>query len=166
MIKFVTGDMFAEHYDARVNPVNVVGTMGAGLALKFKRQYPGMFEVYARQCKLGHISIGHVWVWNDKDTTGDIVVNFPTKKHWKEPSQYEYIETGLDSLLRYLNTETSYLAMVAVNEQEPEHEFTVAVPALGCGYGGLDFDRVKKMIETQLASSSAIISVFEPKEKK
>ena len=73
--------------------------------------------------------------------------NFPTKRNWRDPSRYEYISDGLDALREYLNTLGSV---------------SVAVPALGCGNGGLDWDRVSKMIADKLHDVDAHILVFAP----
>ena len=145
MIEFVHGDIFATPVDIRVNTVNCVGVMGAGVALAFKQHYPEMFKEYQRDCKDGLIRPGKLHVW--RSLSDDWVVNFPTKRDWREPSRYEDISDGLDALREYLNT----LGPVSV-----------AVPALGCGNGGLDWDRVSKMIEDKLSDVDAHIRVFAP----
>ena len=54
------------------------------------------------------------------------VLNFPTKKHWRNPSKLEYIEMGLKKF-------------VATYE---EKEITsIAFPQLGCGLGGLNWEK-------------------------
>lgn len=145
MIEFVEGDMFATEADIRVNTVNCVGAMGAGVALAFKRRNPEMFKAYQAECKRGNIKPGEMFVW--KELTGDWIVNFPTKRHWRQPSLYEDIESGLVALKKYLQ------------EQGP---VTVALPALGCGNGGLDWGKVSKMIENALHGLEAHIKVFAP----
>jgi O-acetyl-ADP-ribose deacetylase (regulator of RNase III) len=146
MIQFTAGDMFEIEADARVNTVNCKGVMGAGVALAFKQRYPEMFKDYAAKCRRGQIRPGKVDVW--KTLAGDWVINFPTKRHWREPSRYEDIRTGLQDLRSYL---------------ELQGKITVTLPALGCGHGGLDWNRVKHMIEVELdALKEASIYVFEP----
>lgn len=145
MLEFTHGDMFEAAADIRVNTVNCVGVMGAGVALAFKQRYPEMFKDYQRDCKNGRVVPGRMHVW--KSLSGDWIVNFPTKRDWREPSRYEDIDSGLDDLRRYLET----LGPV-----------TVALPALGCGHGGLDWSRVSGMIRDKLMNIDAHVLVFEP----
>lgn len=122
--------------------------MGAGVALAFKNKYPRMFNDYVLACKNKEVAPGkpHVWIESDLLTTCTII-NFPTKIHWKNPSEYEYIEKGLVWLRDYL----------------VEHkEATVTLPALGCGHGGLNWDKVKEMIINFLGGLDAKILVFNP----
>lgn len=149
MIRFVSGDMFEQDFDVRVNTVNCVGVMGAGVALAFKERYPEMFREYKHECDAGNVQPGKLHVW--ETLQGDRVVNFPTKRHWRDMSRYEDIEAGLRALRDYLT---------------PLGDVAVAVPALGCGHGGLDWSRVSEMIREQLESLSARISVFEPRDSR
>jgi len=145
MLEFVKGNMFDAPADIRVNTVNCVGVMGAGVALAFKQRYPGMFKDYRRDCKHGRVQPGTMHIW--KSLTGDWIINFPTKRDWREPSRYEDIDAGLDNLRSYLN------------DVGP---VTIALPALGCGHGGLDWDRVSRMIRDKLDGVDARVLVFEP----
>lgn len=150
MIEFVKGDFFDYEADIRVNTVNCVGVMGAGVALAFKTKYPQMFEEYVRACSLGQVKPGVPHVWDDNNIFGTgrtIIINFPTKVDWKKPSEYEYVEKGLIWLRDYLK-ERSFKA--------------ITVPALGCGHGGLDWTRVKVLIEEYLKGIDGRILVFEP----
>ncbi len=61
------------------------------------------------------------------------IINFPTKRHWKEMSRLEYIEQGLNALVK----EVRQLGIK-----------TIAIPPLGCGYGGLKWPVVRNLIET------------------
>jgi len=145
MIKFTSGDMFKIDTDIRVNTVNCVGVMGAGVALAFKNKYPGMFKDYQKECKKGNVNPGKMHIWTD--LSGERIINFPTKKHWRKPSKYEYIEEGLSDLHKYLLN---------------KGQIRVTLPALGCDRGGLDWKRVKEMIEKHLNGLEATIFVFEP----
>lgn len=145
MLRFLSGDMFEHDADIRVNTVNCVGVMGAGVALEFKRRYPAMFANYRRACQRGEVQPGKLHIWTEP--SGTRIVNFPTKQHWRQGSRYEYIEAGLASLRQYLL------------DQGPVR---VTLPALGCGHGGLDWTRVSKMIQEYLGDLDATILVFEP----
>lgn len=149
MIEFVTGDFFDFDADIMINTVNCVGVMGAGVALAFKKRFPEMFDDYAEKCRLGIIRPGLPSVWLQKDMISkDIeIINFPTKNHWKKPSEYHYIDDGLEWLSKYLEDKSGKI---------------VTLPALGCGHGGLDWGRVRSMIAEKLKNSPAHIYVFEP----
>lgn len=149
MIEFVEGDFFDFDADVRVNTVNCVGVMGAGVALAFKNKYPEMFKEYVKQCKRNQITPGNPSVWKEGDmfTKGIEIINFPTKDHWRNPSEYEYVERGLIWLSAYL---------------KDREGLTVTLPALGCGHGGLDWEKVKHLIVEHLEMTPNRILVFEP----
>jgi O-acetyl-ADP-ribose deacetylase (regulator of RNase III) len=149
MIEFVEGDFFDYDADVRINTVNCVGVMGAGVALAFKKKYPDMFKEYVRQCKAKEISPGSPTVWKEGDmfSKGIEIINFPTKNHWRKPSEYEYIESGLIWLSEYLKNREGLI---------------VTLPALGCGHGGLDWELVRRLIIKYLDISPNRILVFEP----
>jgi O-acetyl-ADP-ribose deacetylase (regulator of RNase III) len=146
MLVFVKGDMFADRYDIRVNTINCVGVMGSGIALAFKVRYPKMFCAYKNACQAGRIRPGRIDEWRDLT---DWIINFPTKRHWRDKSNYEDIASGLDSLREYL---------------QRQGLVRVALPALGCGHGGLDWQRVSAMIRERLTDLDAVVFVFEPTE--
>lgn len=145
MLEFVQGDILEASADIRVNTVNCVGVMGAGVALAFKQLYPEMFKAYQQDCADGLVRPGRMHVW--KSLSGDWVVNFPTKRDWRDPSRYEDIEAGLDDLRSYLDS---------------VGPVTVALPALGCGHGGLNWERVAEIIREKLDGVDARVLVFEP----
>jgi O-acetyl-ADP-ribose deacetylase (regulator of RNase III) len=119
----VHGDLFAQNVDAIVNPVNCVGVMGAGLALSFKTRFPSMFESYQSICKNGGLVPGTVHLSDVSiDGAKRLVINLPTKLHWRDPSTVALVEAGLSALV------------------DVAHERglqSIAMPALGCGLGGL-----------------------------
>lgn len=153
MLEFVKGDFFDFDADIRVNTVNCVGVMGAGVALAFKKKYPEMFKEYVRQCKENEIYPGKPSVWKQEDmfSKGIEIINFPTKNHWRNPSKYEYVEDGLVWLSNYLKNKDG---------------LTITLPALGCGHGGLDWEKVKKLIIKYLEETTNKILVFEPEASK
>lgn len=146
MIIFLHGDMWAINATIRVNTVNCVGTMGKGVALDFKKRYPLMYKDYKDACKEGLIEPGWMQEWYDP-ISKTTIINFPTKRHWRENSRYEDIETGLQNL-----------RLMLMNKPWT----TITIPALGCGNGGLDWDVVKPMITTALDCLDHKILVFEP----
>ncbi|MFZ4439830.1 MAG: macro domain-containing protein, partial [Syntrophales bacterium] len=141
--------MFEIPADIRINTVNCVGVMGAGLALAFKTKYPDMFRDYQKACKTGEVKPGKLHV--SKKLFGDWIINFPTKRHWREPSRYADIEAGLIALRKYL---------------VEQGKVKVLLPAVGCGHGGLEWSRISEMIKKQLADLEAEIVVFTPSDSR
>lgn len=96
MIRYVEQNIFESPAQVIVNTVNTVGVMGKGIAKDFKKYYPEMFKEYQRYCEIGALEVGKLWLYK---TPNKWVLNFPTKKHWRNPSRLEYIESGLKNLL-------------------------------------------------------------------
>ena len=86
------GNSFDVDADVRVNTVNCVGVMGTGVALAFRKRYPKMFADYRDACHAGLVRPGLMHVWCCAG--GATIVNFPTKRHWRDRSRYEDIEAG------------------------------------------------------------------------
>lgn len=149
MIKYITGDILESSADALINTVNTVGVMGKGIALQFKKAYHNNYKAYVEACKRNEIKIGKVFIVKDSNLNSGTkyIINFPTKKDWRKPSEYSFIEAGLDDLVRVLN----------------EYKIkSVAIPPLGAGNGGLKWEKVKKIIEHKLGNLDVDIIVFEP----
>lgn len=125
------GNLLEADVDALVNPVNTQGVMGKGLALQFKKAFPDAFQSYVRACEAGEVVPGKIHTVR-RLMAPRFILNFPTKKHWRNPSKLEYIRDGLDDLVQQVR---------ALGIQ------SIAVPPLGCGHGGLDWEDVRPLIE-------------------
>lgn len=149
MIKYITGNILESNAEALVNTVNTVGVMGKGIALQFKKAYHNNYKAYVEACKRNEIQIGKLFVVKDSNlNSGEkYIVNFPTKKDWRKPSEYSFITKGLDDLIR------------VINEYKIQ---SVAIPPLGAGNGGLEWEKVKKIIEQKLSNLDIDIIVYEP----
>lgn len=149
MIKFLTGNILDSKAEALINTVNTVGIMGKGIALQFKKAYPNNFKAYHQACKNEQVKIGKLFVTKDDNlTSGEkIIINFPTKKDWRKPSEYEYIEKGLKDLLNIIDIYNIK---------------SIAIPPLGAGNGGLEWEKVKNIIFQYLNHLDIEILVYEP----
>lgn len=146
MIENCKGDIFESDCQALVNPVNCVGVMGGGLAYVFKRKYPMTNRLYEMACKEGRLTTGKVFTVREKDV---FIICFPTKFDWQKPSEMDFITGGLLALLE----EIKKLGIQSV-----------AIPALGCGLGGLEWAPVKSAIENAFYGTNIRVELYEPKE--
>jgi len=151
MIKTVKGDLMLTEAEAIVNTVNCVGVMGKGIALQMKKAYPDNFKAYANACTKGEVKPGKMFVYRlaEENKNPKFIINFPTKKHWKNPSEIEYLQEGLDDLVK------------TVQEYGIQ---SVALPPLGCGNGGLDWNIVRSLIFEKLSKlpKNIEIELYEP----
>ena len=148
-MQYLTGNLLESDAQALVNTVNTVGVMGKGIALQFKEQFPKNYKIYSEACKRGEMKIGRMLVVKEMTMSGEkIIINFPTKTEWFRKSQYNFIEEGLKDLVNVI------------------HEYqikSIALPPLGCGNGGLKWEKVKVLMQQYLIPLRNIqIIIFEP----
>lgn len=134
MLQFIQSSILDSQAQTVVNTVNTVGVMGKGLAHAFREKYPSMFAAYKNLCDNKQFDVGQLWLWRGSNQW---ILNFPTKKHWRNPSKIEYIEKGLEKF-------------VANYEVRGIRE--ISFPRLGCGNGGLQWELVKPVMEKYLDS--------------
>lgn len=132
MIRHSTGNLLNCDAYALVNPINCVGVMGGGLAAQFKSGFPENYEAYKTACNADVVVPGRMFVFQEARR---LIINFPTKRHYAEPSYVEDIISGLEDL---------------VNVMRLYRVGRIAIPALGCGLGGLDWNNIKPLIEGAL----------------
>jgi O-acetyl-ADP-ribose deacetylase (regulator of RNase III) len=157
MIELRVGDIFDTDALFIVNPVNIVGVMGKGLAKQFKDRHPEIMLQYRVKCiennknikdrdankifnnsTITPLKIGQPYIQpiNDPNVMYRYIVIFPTKNHWKDPSQLEYIKNGLKYIV----------------EKHSEWRITsISFPLLGSGLGGLDKEVVLKTMLKELS---------------
>jgi O-acetyl-ADP-ribose deacetylase (regulator of RNase III) len=135
--------------EAIVNTVNEVGVMGKGIALMFREAFPANARAYEAACKKVEVKVGQMFVTE----TGSLmapkwIINFPTKKHWRNPSKMEWIREGLKDLVRVIREKGIR---------------SIAIPPLGCGNGGLEWSQVKREIEAAMSDIPDVnVTVYAP----
>ena len=142
MIKYLEGDLFTSPAQTIVNTVNTVGVMGKGIALEFKKRYPSMFETYKLACEKKRLKTGKLMLCYEAD---HLVLIFPTKENWRNPSRLEYIEQGLIKF-------TNMYAESGIT--------SIAFPRLGCGNGELSWDEVRLLMEKYLKDLPIDIYIY------
>ena len=144
-------NIFDSKAQALVNPVNCVGVAGKGLALEFKKRFPENHAIYENTCRVGCMQPGIVVPFFTSEK-GDsrYIFNFPTKQHWRDQSHIEWIHAGLDSLVM----QTLYRNL-----------YSLAVPRLGCGLGGLQWLDVHAAMREHFAafSNDICIEIYGPR---
>src|SRR5271170_4252368 len=99
MIHYTKGNLLDAQTEAIVNTVNTVGVMGKGIALQFREAFPDNYKAYKKATDAKAIQIGEMFVTENHELTGPkYIINFPTKKHWRQPSRIEYVAAGLQDL--------------------------------------------------------------------
>ena len=155
LLKSPTDSLFDSNAEVLVNPVNCMGVGGKGLALEFKRLFPYEQAHYERYCSL-RTHTGERWFrpgkiayWGRPDDRGEVytkplIVFASTKDRWRDPSKLEWIQPILTDLKEMCGT------------------FTIALPALGCGLGGLKWEMVRPLIEGAFSDYTGTAYVYPP----
>lgn len=149
MIERKKGDILLADAEALVNTVNCVGVMGRGIALQFRKAFPTNYDVYKALCDRKKLHPGMVLTHELHQLHNpQLIINFPTKNHWKGKSQIKDIASGLEAL---------------VKEVQLRNIRSIAIPPLGCGLGGLDWAEVRPMIEHAFAVLPDVrVLLYEP----
>ncbi len=149
MITFTKGNILKAEVEALVNTVNTVGIMGKGIALAFKKAFPLNYTLYKKACDNKEFTIGTMFITNTGQLTPKYIINFPTKVHWKSRSKIDFVELGMKELI----------ATIKSNKIK-----SIAIPPLGCGNGGLEWNVVKPIILKELKNieSNIEIIIYEP----
>lgn len=149
MIREHHGNLLNADAEALVNAVNTVGVMGKGIALQFKDAFPSNYAAYRHACDRNEITVGRIFVHELAEQSGPrYVLNFPTKRHWRSPSRLSDIRAGLADL-------REVILRLRIG--------SLAVPALGCGNGGLSWSDVRSLITDNLGDLPDIdVQVFPP----
>ncbi len=148
MITLKTGNIFTTQCQTIVNTVNCVGFMGAGIAFEFKLRYPEMFTMYQNLCEKKQINIGLLWIYHDRllNKPYSKILNFPTKKHWKDVSKLDEIEQGL---VKFVQT------------YQAKNITSIAFPLLGASLGGLSKKSVMQMMAYYLSQVNIPVEIWE-----
>ncbi len=164
-LSWVDGDMFFSQMQTLTVSVNTVGVMGKGLASRAKYQFPDMYVVYQDVCRDKTLAMGKPYLYKREGSLDEDLADepfslpnlnankwfllFPTKNHWKEGSDPKGIEAGLEWLLKNYRNEGIQ---------------SIAMPALGCGLGGLDWKDMGPLICRYLSKMNVQASIYLPQE--
>lgn len=145
MIRTLVGNIFESNAQTLVNTVNCVGVMGKGLALEFKKLFPDMYEDYVAHCKVNEVRLGEPYLY--RRLFPPWILNFPTKDHWRSVSRLSDILAGLEYLEKHYR----------------EWGITsLAVPALGCSNGQLEWRVVGPTLYRHLSRFDIPVELYAP----
>ena len=141
-----SGNILSDESKAIVIPVNTMGIAGAGLARQWALQYPDEHHLYGIVCRDKRFSIGEVLPVISAPNR--LFLCFPTKIMPQRRSELVWIKDGLSDLRQLI----------------PRlHITSLAIPALGCGLGGLSWQEVHPLITQYLRDQKIPIHVYLPK---
>ena len=144
----VDGNLFDSECQTLVCPVNCKGVMGKGLALAFQRRFPDLLNDYRHACQTGLLTVSQPWLW--KPEQGPWVLCLATKDDWRYPSRLDWLDAGL----RY-----------TVNHLADNGITSLAVPALGCGEGGLNWRDVAHLLYHYFDPVDTEVVLYRPTDK-
>jgi len=144
-IRIVYGDLFESKASCLICTVNLVGVMGAGVAKEFRDRHPDLYYRYKQLCRKHLLTIHTLMVYQPSNARYRVVM-VPTKRHWKDSSRLDDVEESIRALAAWCN----------------EHNvIDIAMPPLGCGNGGLDFEsQVKPLIYRCFSGSNTQVEVY------
>lgn len=165
-LTWVDGDMFFSHMQTLTISVNIVGVMGKGLASRAKYQFPDVYVVYQDVCRRKELGTGKPYLYKREisldqalaDEPSSLAENneskwfllFPTKRHWRDRSDIGDIEKGLQWIRDHYKREGIK---------------SLAIPALGCGLGGLEWREVGPLMCRYLADLEIQVAIYLPQER-
>lgn len=165
-LTWVDGDMFFSHMQTLTISVNVRGVMGKGLASRAKYQFPDVYVVYQDVCRRRVLEMGKPYLYKREISLDQALADepfslaenneskwfllFPTKRHWRDRSNIGDIEKGL----RWIR-----------DHYRREGIKSLAIPALGCGLGGLEWREVGPLMCRYLADLDIQVAIYLPQER-
>lgn len=126
-MRVVNGDLFEYPAKAIGHGVNTRGVMGAGIATVFKKLWPEMYAEYRTLCQSGKLVAGGFFPWQDP-VSGKWVYNLASQDLPGPDARIEWLATAAHS---------------ALTHARDNDVIEIALPAIGCGIGGLELEDVK-----------------------
>ncbi|HUY90898.1 MAG TPA: DarT ssDNA thymidine ADP-ribosyltransferase family protein [Pirellulales bacterium] len=165
-ISLIEGDMFFSGMQTLTVSVNLQGIMGKGLASRAKYQFPDVYVYYQDCCRSKRVTAAKPCIYKREasldqelaDLTTPLETSnavkwfmlFATKRKWRENSRMDDIEGGLAWFRDHFRD---------------EGVLSVALPALGCGLGGLDWGDVGPLMCKYLHGIGIDVAIYLPRER-
>ena len=165
-LSVIDGNIFFSKLQTLTVPVNLCGVMGKGLALHTKQKFPDVYVAYQDACRSKRVTEIKPYLYKREGSLDEELADFgadlttpnavkwfllfATKRKWRENSRLEDIEGGLDWVQR--------------NFKEQGIQ-SLAMPALGCGLGGLDWKDVGPLMCKYLHGIGIPVAIYLPRER-
>jgi hypothetical protein len=165
-LSVVEGDMFFSRMQTLTVSVNCVGIMGKGLASRAKYQFPDIYVFYQDLCRKRSLKMGKPYIYKRESSFDYQLADepstlsnansetwfllFPTKHHWRERADIHGIEEGLQWLR---------------DNYKKEGIRSLAIPALGCGLGRLEWRVVGPLLCKYLYPLDVFVEIYLPAER-
>ena len=128
-VRFAKGDLFCDDsLDALAHGCNCAGAMGRGIAVEFKKRWPGMYQEYRKRCSEGRFGLGEVFVWQDDGMT---IFNLGTQLHWRESARIDAIRSAIAKTVDSGNS-------LGIKK--------LGLPRIGAGLGGIPWHYVRPIL--------------------
>lgn len=145
MIVDNTGSIFDTDAYVLGHGVNCQGLMG-GLAGAFATAFPAMAEKYKEECAAGRLAPGEVFFW-EEDNPDYVVANIASQEF-----------PGADASIPHLTSALRH----TFSMMRFHGDYTIALPRIGCGIGGLDWEEVRPKIEKLSDIFEITVEVWTP----
>jgi O-acetyl-ADP-ribose deacetylase (regulator of RNase III) len=165
-LSLVEGDMFFSAMQTLTVSVNTVGVMGRGLASRAKHQFPDVYVHYQDACRSKAVAMGQPVLYKRESFIDAELADepaslyrpnarkwfllFPTKAHWRNASDINAIGAGLEWI---------------TSEYRRQGIQSLALPALGCGLGGLEWKDVGPLMCRELSRIDVPVVIYLPRER-
>jgi O-acetyl-ADP-ribose deacetylase (regulator of RNase III) len=144
-IRYITNDLFGTEILHILHGCNAQGVMGSGIAKIIKEQYFDAFAFYATQYDEHGLKLGDVQF---VPTNGKVIVNAVTQEFY-----------GRDGK-RYVSYDAVAAAMRTANRVLKLSGYTqLAMPKIGAGLGGGDWDTIAAIIEQEMVDVEPVVYV-------
>lgn len=165
-ISLVEGDMFFSGMQTLTVSVNLQGIMGKGLASRAKYQFPDVYVYYQDCCRARRVTAVKPCIYKREGSLDEDLADlstplktpnavkwfmlFATKRKWRDNSRMDDIEGGLSWFREHFAS---------------EGVTSVALPALGCGLGGLGWEEVGPLMCKYLHGIGIDVAIYLPRER-
>lgn len=165
-LSLVRGDMFFSRMHTLTISVNCVGIMGKGVASRAKYLFPSAYVFYQDLCRKRMLGLGKPYLYKRENSVDIQLADepftlsganmetwyllFPTKHHWRDRADLPSIRQGLE--------------WIKENYQKKGIQ-SLAVPALGCGLGWLQWQEVGPVLCQHLSPLNIPVQIYLPAEK-
>jgi len=154
-IEYVNGDMFTTSITTIVHGCNAQGVMGSGVAKIIREKYPKAYERYRKEYELhGNLVLGNVIAVPCGDRVNDpdnykVIVNAITQDFYgRDGTRYVSYDAVADSMKKINRFSEAYGIM------------EVAMPQIGAGLGGGDWNVIAAIIESELKNVRPVVYIL------